>query len=159
MQGSSGADDRGRVAALDLKSGARRWIWEAEPGQRIAALAADRGSVVDGLTGDPISIGSHYRQRLVQLNAVVGIDLASGGVRWTSPVVDVELLPLLIGGEREQPMSAGTFGHAPCREIGRRRHGASESRRLRLRAAGKKAGGPSPVGMKTPSVAHACRWA
>lgn len=88
VQGSSGADDRGRVAALDLKSGERRWVWEAEPGQRIAALAADRGIVVAGLTNDPRSRGEHYRQRLVQLTALVGIDLASGGVRWTSPVVD-----------------------------------------------------------------------
>lgn len=99
VQGSSGADDRGRVAALDLKSGARRWVWEAEPGQRIAALAADRGIVVAGLSGAPISLGFHYRNRLVQLTALVGIDLASGVVRWTSAVVDgMEITQLTCAG-------------------------------------------------------------
>lgn len=87
VQGSS-AGDRGRVAALDLRSGERRWIWEAAPGQWIGALAADRGMVVAGLSGVPVSIGSHYQNRKVLLSALVGIDLASGAVRWTSPVVD-----------------------------------------------------------------------
>jgi len=117
VQGSS-ADDRGRVAALDLKSGERRWIWEAAPGQRIAALAADRGMVVAGLGGDPFSIGIHYRNRLVRLTALVGIDLASGTVRWTSQVVDgmrVSQLTCADGGVHVHDVEGATHFMSPKR--------------------------------------------
>jgi outer membrane protein assembly factor BamB len=78
---------RGQVAALDAKTGQRRWLWEAEPGSHVAHLAFGEGVVVAGLTRSTVSLGMHYGNRWNRLHELVALDAATGQPRWRSDQV------------------------------------------------------------------------
>lgn len=75
---------RGQVAALDAKTGQRRWLWEAEAGRNVAHLVVGDGAVVAGLTRSTVSLGVHYANRWTRLDEIVALDAATGQVRWRS---------------------------------------------------------------------------
>ncbi|GDY12475.1 hypothetical protein LBMAG53_13530 [Planctomycetota bacterium] len=75
---------RGQVAALDGKTGQRRWLWEAEPGRSVANLVVGEGVVVAGLTRSTVSLGVHYANRWTRLDELVALDAATGQLRWRS---------------------------------------------------------------------------